>query len=85
LIQKFETTLTEFSSIPAVSPPRVTTLRMSEIYPAEQGEGQFAGTPSVFVRTTGCNLRCWYCDTPHTSWKAEGETQAVEENDGEER
>lgn len=62
-----------------LSTPRAESLRMSEIYVAEQGEGQFAGTPSVFVRTTGCNLRCWFCDTPHTSWNAEGETQTLEQ------
>jgi 7-carboxy-7-deazaguanine synthase len=52
---------------------------MSEIYAAEQGEGRYSGTPSVIVRTTGCNLRCWFCDTPYTSWKAEGEYQKVED------
>jgi 7-carboxy-7-deazaguanine synthase len=31
-----------------------------------------AGTPSVFVRTSVCNLRCRWCDTPYTSWKPEG-------------
>ena len=47
-------------------------MRIAEVYASIQGEGQFAGTPSVFVRTTGCNLRCWFCDTPFTSWKPEG-------------
>jgi 7-carboxy-7-deazaguanine synthase len=48
-------------------------VRISEVFHSIQGEGRFAGTPSVFVRTTGCNLRCWYCDTPYTSWRPEGE------------
>lgn len=48
-------------------------MRISEIFESIQGEGRFAGTPSLFVRTTGCNLRCWYCDTPYTSWLPEGE------------
>ena len=47
-------------------------MRIAEVYASIQGEGQFAGTPSVFVRTTGCNLRCWFCDTPFTSWNPEG-------------
>jgi 7-carboxy-7-deazaguanine synthase len=42
-------------------------MRISEIYPSIQGEGQKVGTPTLFVRTAGCNLRCpgWPCDTPH--------------------
>lgn len=73
-----DTALTETRPTSALSKPRARSLRMSEIYVANQGEGQYAGTPSVFVRTTGCNLRCWFCDTPHTSWKTEGETQTIE-------
>ncbi len=48
-------------------------MRIAEIFTSIQGEGQYAETPSVFVRTTGCNLRCWFCDTPYTSWRPEGE------------
>lgn len=55
------------------------TVRISEIYPSTQGEGQFAGTPSMFIRTTGCNLRCWFCDTPFTSWEPEGGDLSVEQ------
>ena len=37
-----------------------------------------AGVPSVFVRTSGCNLRCNWCDTPYTSWQPEGEERSIE-------
>ena len=47
-------------------------IRICEIYSSDQGEGLLTGTPSVFVRTSGCNLRCWFCDTPFASWKPEG-------------
>lgn len=48
-------------------------MRIAEIFDSIQGEGAFAGEPSSFVRTSGCNLRCWFCDTPYTSWAPEGD------------
>jgi 7-carboxy-7-deazaguanine synthase len=39
------------------------TLVIHEIYASIQGESTFAGLPCTFVRTTGCNLRCSWCDT----------------------
>lgn len=45
---------------------------IADVFHSIQGEGRFAGTASVFVRTSGCNLRCWYCDAPYTSWRPEG-------------
>ncbi len=47
-------------------------VRICEIYASVQGEGSLTGTPSIFVRTSGCNLRCWFCDTPFASWNPEG-------------
>ncbi len=50
---------------------------ISEIYLSRQGEGVLTGTPSVFVRTSGCNLRCGFCDTPFASWEPVGEQMSV--------
>jgi 7-carboxy-7-deazaguanine synthase len=48
-----------------VTPIRMPeTLVVHEIYTSVQGESSFAGVPCTFVRLTGCNLRCSYCDTP---------------------
>ena len=52
-------------------------MRISEIFYSIQGEGRLVGVPSVFVRTSGCNLRCRWCDTPYTSWKPEGKTWSI--------
>ncbi len=38
-------------------------LWVQEIFPTLQGEGSYAGTPSIFIRLAGCNLQCEFCDT----------------------
>ena len=40
-------------------------LLVNEIFFSIQGESSFAGIPCMFIRLTGCNLRCTYCDTPY--------------------
>jgi 7-carboxy-7-deazaguanine synthase len=47
-------------------------LKIAELFYSLQGEGALVGVPSVFIRTSGCNLRCAWCDTPYTSWQPEG-------------
>lgn len=54
-------------------------MKIAEVYKSTQGEGLLTGTPSVFVRASGCNLRCWFCDTPYASWEPEGNDYAVDE------
>jgi 7-carboxy-7-deazaguanine synthase len=53
-------------------------MKISEIFYSLQGEGSLVGMPSIFVRTSGCNLRCKWCDTPYTSWNPEGEDMTLE-------
>ena len=43
-----------------------TTLRLTEVFLSLQGETSRAGLPTVFVRLTGCPLRCRWCDTPYS-------------------
>ena len=54
-------------------------MKISEIFFSIQGEGELTGVPSVFVRTSGCNLRCRWCDTPYASWRPEGQAMEVPE------
>ena len=52
-------------------------MKISELFFSIQGEGELTGIPSVFVRTSGCNLRCRWCDTKYASWKPEGENVTI--------
>lgn len=54
-------------------------LRVAEIFDSIQGEGMWAGVPSTFIRLSGCNLRCRWCDTPYASWSPEGPMMSIEE------
>jgi 7-carboxy-7-deazaguanine synthase len=54
-------------------------MNIAEIFHSIQGEGSLIGVPSVFIRTSGCNLRCSWCDTPYTSWQPEGEELSLDE------
>jgi 7-carboxy-7-deazaguanine synthase len=57
----------------------VTTLRIQERFVSVQGEGALVGVASSFIRVSGCNLRCVWCDTPLSSWTPEGEALELDE------
>src|SRR5437879_2706624 len=50
---------------------RLDVLRINEIFYSIQGEGSRAGEPCVFIRLTGCGLRCTYCDTEYAFYEGE--------------
>lgn len=54
-------------------------MKIAELFYSIQGEGSLVGVPSVFIRTSGCNLRCGWCDTPYTSWQPEGEDLTLDQ------
>lgn len=53
-------------------------LKIAEIFTSIQGEGLLIGTPSTFIRVSGCNLRCDWCDTKYASWHPEGPVMSLE-------
>lgn len=50
-------------------------IKINEIFYSIQGESTWAGYPTVFVRTTGCNLRCQYCDTKYSYYEGDFQTE----------
>ena len=53
-------------------------MKINEIFYSLQGEGHYTGTPAVFVRFAGCNLRCWFCDTEFETGEEMSEDEVVE-------
>lgn len=53
------------------------SLPIAEAFVSIQGEGKLTGVPSSFIRLSGCNLRCAWCDTPYASWKPEGSPRPI--------
>ena len=53
-------------------------MKINEIFYSLQGEGFWTGTPAVFVRLSGCNLHCSFCDTLHESGQPMSEEAIVE-------
>lgn len=52
-------------------------MKINEIFYSIQGEGKWMGLPNIFIRTTGCNLRCSFCDTTYAY--ETGEEMSIEE------
>jgi 7-carboxy-7-deazaguanine synthase len=74
---KVNSTIGGISALSPLEKRRVDVLRVNEIFHSIQGESSRAGEPCVFVRLTGCGLRCVYCDTEYAFF--EGEDASIDE------
>lgn len=54
-------------------------MRVNEIFYSLQGEGHYSGTPAVFIRFSGCNLKCSFCDTSHDGFSEMSEDDIMRE------
>ena len=54
-------------------------MRVNETFLSLQGEGYFTGTPAFFLRFSGCNMQCPFCDTNHQSYREMSEDEIVAE------
>jgi 7-carboxy-7-deazaguanine synthase len=71
------TTISDIGDKPAAASAAADTLTINEIFYSIQGESTFAGEPCVFVRLTGCDLRCTYCDTEYAFY--EGKRRSLDD------
>lgn len=60
-----------------LAPSPAGTLPIAETFSSIQGEGSLVGVPSFFIRLSGCNLRCAWCDTPYASWSPEQTPRSI--------
>ena len=54
-------------------------MKIAELFYSIQGEGPWMGVPCVFIRFSGCHLRCAWCDTPYASWHPEGNELSLDD------
>jgi 7-carboxy-7-deazaguanine synthase len=75
--------MTAAARAPRVS-PEAARLKITEVFLSLQGESTLVGWPTVFIRLTGCPLRCQYCDTPYAFHGGEWRTldQLLEQTRG---